>query len=180
MDILVSSFERLLLFLAYERAATVGMDDEWNKKQAGQEVGMWLKELKSRGGFGVHPENLWLANRNFENERVIDEQTLETIKHFYVADSTSHKGGYVLDPHSAVGVAAALRSIGRAPSTVTQHISLATAHPAKFADAVVLALKGEKDFDFNTVLPKELDGLEKKERKLESYRRMLVWMVFEQ
>jgi threonine synthase len=39
MDTLVSSnFERLLWFLAYEFAAEAGMDDEWNKKQASQEV----------------------------------------------------------------------------------------------------------------------------------------------
>lgn len=57
MDILVSSnFERLLWFLAYEYASGAGMDDEWNKKQAGQEVEAWLKELKSKGGFGVHKE----------------------------------------------------------------------------------------------------------------------------
>ena len=54
-----------------------------------------------------------------------EEETVETIKSTYA----SH--GYVLDPHSAVGVAAASRFKLTSPL-----ISLATAHPAKFPDAV--------------------------------------------
>lgn len=174
MDILVSSnFERLLWFLAYEFAAGAGMDEEWNKKQAGQEVDAWLKDLKNKGGFGVHAEILAAAKRDFESERVSDEQTIETIKHFYKTPATngasngsSHKGGYVLDPHSAIGVAASLRSTKRAPAPDTHHISLATAHPAKFASAVDLALKDESDFDFTSVMPQEFVGLEKKEKRV--------------
>ena len=75
-----------------------------------------------------------------------------------------HKGGYILDPHSAIGVAASLRSIKRAPGA--HHISLATAHPAKFANAVDLALKDEPGFSFDTVLPEEFVGLEKKEKRV--------------
>jgi threonine synthase len=176
MDILVSSnFERLLWFLAYEFAASVGMDDEWNKKQAGQEVESWLKELKRKGGLSVTPEILASAKRDFESERVNDEQTLETIKHFYMANGTGHKGGYVLDPHSAIGVAAALRSMKRASPTVTQHIALATAHPAKFANAVALALKDEKDFKFDAILPQEFVGLEEKKRKVRVVPKNVGW-----
>jgi len=174
MDILVSSnFERLLWFLAYEYAAGAGMDEEWNKKQAGQEVEAWLKDLKNKGGFGVHAEILTAAKRDFESERVSDEQTIETIKLFYKTPATngasngaSHKGGYVLDPHSAIGVAASLRSIKRSPPPETHHISLATAHPAKFANAVDLALKDEETFNFSSVLPEEFVGLEKKEKRV--------------
>ncbi|KAE8453479.1 hypothetical protein EG329_010340 [Mollisiaceae sp. DMI_Dod_QoI] len=172
MDILVSSnFERLLWFLAYDFAAGAGMDDEWNKKQAGQEVEAWLKQLKSKGGFEVHPEILKLAQVDFESERVSDEQTLETIKQFYAAPATHgtvtgiSKGGYILDPHSAIGVAASLRSIRRT-TPAEHHISLATAHPAKFANAVDLALKNEAGFSFDSVLPEEFVGLEKKERRV--------------
>jgi threonine synthase len=172
MDILVSSnFERLLWFLAYEYAAGAGMDDEWNKKQAGQEVDAWLRELKSKGGFGVHPDILASAKKDFESERISDIQTLETIKQFYTSPSTNgttngnaSKGGYILDPHSAIGVAASLRSIQR--NSGVHHISLATAHPAKFVNAVDLALKNEEGFSFNTVLPKEFVGLEQKEKRV--------------
>ena len=170
MDILVSSnFERLLWFLAYEFAAGAGMDDEWNKKQAGQEVEAWLKQLKSKGGFEVHPEMIAMGSKAFESERVSDTQTLETIKQFYsipATNSTGSKGGYVLDPHSAIGVAASLRSMQRTSTADTHHISLATAHPAKFANAVDLALKDESSFSFDTVLPEEFVGLEKKEKRV--------------
>ena len=167
MDILVSSnFERLLWFLAYEFAAAAKMDDEWNNKQAGQEVEGWLKELKTKGGFSVHADILKAAHRDFESERVSDEQTLETIRQFYLAPSANGaKGGYILDPHSAIGVAASLRSIKRT-SAETHHISLATAHPAKFANAVDLALKNEPGFSFDAVLPEEFVGLEKKARRV--------------
>jgi threonine synthase len=162
MDILVSSnFERLLWFLAYEFAAGAGMNDEWNKRQAGQQVAAWLKDLKTKGGFGpVFDDILASARRTFESERVSDPETLATIKKFY------KDTGYVLDPHTAVGVEAAVRSAARAPEG-TQIISLSTAHPAKFAGAVNLALEGEEGFDFETkVLPKEFVGLDKKEKRV--------------
>ena len=161
MDILVSSnFERLLWYLAYEYAAAAGMDDEWNKKQAGQEVTAWMRDLKTRGGFGpVYGEVMDTARKTFESERVSDPQTLETIRALYA------QVGYVLDPHSAVGVNAAERSIGRVGAAVP-HIALSTAHPAKFAGAVELALKEEKGFDFAKVLPQEFVELESKERRV--------------
>ena len=172
MDILVSSnFERLLWFLAYEFAAVAGMDDEWTKKQAGQEVEQWLKQLKSKGGFGVHADILATAKKDFESERVSDEQTIKTIKQFYASpasngtNASAPNGGYILDPHSAIGITASLRSIDRT-SPGTYHISLATAHPAKFANAVDLALKDEAGFSFDTVLPPEFIGLEQKEKRV--------------
>lgn len=181
MDILVSSnFERLLWFLACEFAAEAGMDDEWNKKQAGQEVDAWLKQLKTKGGFEVHADVLKFAKRDFESERISDVQTLETIKQFYsslstndVTNGSASKGGYILDPHSAIGVAASLRSIQRTPGV--HHISLATAHPAKFANAVDLALKDEEGFSFSTVLPEEFVGLEQKERRVTAVPRGAGW-----
>ncbi|KAI1341874.1 tryptophan synthase beta subunit-like PLP-dependent enzyme [Xylariaceae sp. FL0016] len=160
MDILVSSnFERLLWFLAYEFADAAGMDDEWNKKQAGQEVSAWLKQLKSSGGFGpVYQDVHNNAKRDFESERVSDAQTVETIKNYF------HKVNYVLDPHSAVGIAASARSMERSQ---VPHISLSTAHPAKFAGAVELALKDEPGFSFKEkVLPPEFVGLESKEKRV--------------
>ncbi len=162
MDILVSSnFERLLWFLAYEFAATAGMGDEWNKRQAGQEVASWLRELKDSGSFGpVYPDLLAAAQRDFESERVTDAETLATITAFY------QDVKYVLDPHTAVGAAATQRSVARAPAA-TPHISLSTAHPAKFSGAVEKALAGEAGFDFTAqVLPAEFVGLETRERRV--------------
>lgn len=164
MDILVSSnFERLLWYLAYEFAAEAGMDDEWNKRQAGQEVGAWLAELRGpTGGFGVYKAVHLSAQRGFESERVDDAQTVATIRDFF------GRLGYILDPHSAVGVAAALRSAAGEEGKLVPHVSLATAHPAKFSHAVDRALKGEEGYDFEEkVRPREFVGLEERERRVD-------------
>jgi threonine synthase len=86
---------------------------------------------------------------------------LETIRSCY-----KQIGSPVIDPHTAVGVAAAKRSIGRAGSHIP-HISLSTAHPAKFSEAVNLALKDENGFDFEKrVLPPELASLAQMEKRV--------------
>lgn len=65
--------------------------------------------------------------QRFDSHHASDEDTLRTIRTIY--DTT----GEVLDPHTAVGVFAARAS---AQSTVPC-VTLATAHPAKFPDAVM-------------------------------------------
>lgn len=75
-----------------------------------------------------------------------------------------HEGHYILDPHSAIGIAASLRSIARTGSQ-THHISLATAHPAKFSSAVEMALGDQQGFSFDKVLPEQFVGLTEKERR---------------
>jgi threonine synthase len=100
------------------------------------------------------------GRRSFESECVTDPQTLETMESYYKSL------GYILDPHSAVGVTAAERSISRVGKQVV-HISLSTAHPAKFAAAVELALKNEKDFDFEKqVQPPDFVGLLQKQERI--------------
>ena len=184
MDILVSSnFERLLWFLAYEYDGSAG-ERSW--QVAGSKVKSWLEDLKRDGGFGVEPEVLELAKRDFESERVSDSQTVDTIKQFYRGSSEAETGvgqgqtsgdtkaSYILDPHSAVGIAAALRSIAKHPPPV-HHITLATAHPAKFAHAVDLALKDENGFDFDNVLPEQFIGLEKMEKRVRVMEKGAKW-----
>ncbi|KAF2859266.1 tryptophan synthase beta subunit-like PLP-dependent enzyme, partial [Piedraia hortae CBS 480.64] len=155
MDILVSSnFERLLWYLAF---ATSDVEETNRRRmEAGEAVKTWLGQLKASGGFAVSENILAAARQGFTSERVSDAQTVETIKSVYA------RGAGVLDPHSAVGVAASLRGLGDG----AVYISLATAHPAKFSHAVELALKDAPGFDFETVLPSEFIGLEKKERRL--------------
>ncbi|KAH9820869.1 threonine synthase-like [Teratosphaeria destructans] len=190
MDILVSSnFERLLWYVAYGTSKV----EEVNRRrmEAGEKVKVWLNQLKSEGGFGVSQEMLAAAKEHFDSERVSDKQTIQTIKDIYAqtlplakqvnghanatpaTTGTSHEGHYILDPHSAIGVAAALRSIAgtKGVSEITgkhavHHISLATAHPAKFSNAVELALKDAPGFSFETVLPEQFVGLEEKEKRV--------------
>lgn len=144
-----------------EFASTVGLNDQFNKKQAGQEVLAWFRSLKATGGFGpVHQAILESGRLSFDSERVSDPETLETIKSCY------EQAGYVLDPHSAIGIAAAKRSIGRTGLHM-HHISLATAHPAKFSDAVKLALKDKIGFNYEEqVLPPEFIALSLAERRV--------------
>jgi threonine synthase len=46
------------------------------------------------------------------------------------------------------------------------HISLSTAHPAKFASAVGLAVRSEDGYGFTEVLPQEFIGLEQRESRV--------------
>ncbi|KAK0645135.1 Threonine synthase [Lasiodiplodia hormozganensis] len=182
MDILVSSnFERLLWFLSYQIASDSATVAE-RRAAAGDRVRGWLNDLKTAGGFAVDASILAAASADFESERVSDEQTLATIRATYLATAAqqapkkaaahgtkgtlSAAGNYILDPHSAIGIAAAQRSVERAPAPQCHHISLATAHPAKFSQAVQLALKDQADFDFATVLPDQFVGLEQKEKRV--------------
>lgn len=156
MDILVSSnFERFLWYLARENLAE-------SNKEAGVIVNQWMSDLKTGGHFHVPEDLLKAARRYFSSERASDDDTIDTIK--YVYEKVSPK--YVLDPHTAVAVTGALRIIKNYQDDSYQYVALSTAHPAKFADAVDLALKGEAGYSFeNDVLPDEFKEMATKESK---------------
>ena len=111
MDIQVSSnFERAL-FDAYDRD--------------GKAVAQLMEELKS-GGFDVSQGAMQVLQSHYRSGRASEAETSATIAACLKAS------GELLCPHSAVGVkvAEAERVTG------TPMITLATAHPAKFPDAV--------------------------------------------
>ncbi len=64
---------------------------------------------------------------------VSDPETIDEIRR------THERTGYVLDPHTAVGVAAARRAAGRT-SSPSATIVAATAHPGKFPEVISRAL----------------------------------------
>ena len=206
MDILVSSnFERLLWYLAYRVKKNEAAENDVKALRiaAGKRVKGWQSELKASGGFSVDQHILEAAREDFQSERVDDDETVNMIRDAFrtysgvsvvegkegrseavgtVLDGTGQKvGGYVLDPHSAIGIAASLRCIRRAAkgeeNTALQkpieHVSLATAHPAKFSKAVELALSAETGFRFEDVLPYEFKGLENLPRRMERLERPL-------
>ncbi|KAG8959580.1 threonine synthase [Tulasnella sp. 419] len=155
MDILVSSnFERLLWYLAYEDAA--GSDNQ-RREEAGSTLDRWMSAVKSDGRVVLPTSVLELARKDFVAERVSDEETIETIQKYF----SSKSNPYVVDPHTAVGLAAAEKIASNAGiSDTTTQIVLSTAHPAKFSEAVSRALKNESNFDFEgEVLPGEFKGL---------------------
>ncbi|KAL9129903.1 MAG: hypothetical protein Q9175_007161 [Cornicularia normoerica] len=120
-----------------------------------------FQTLKETDGFGPIPKAILEdGRRTFESDRVSDQETLETIKFCY------KEFGYVLDPYTVVGITAAKRFISRAGSHMP-HISLSTAHPTKFSQAVQLALEDEGSFDFDkSVLSPELHHLSQMEKRV--------------
>ncbi|KAF7717020.1 Threonine synthase [Penicillium ucsense] len=173
MDILVSSnFERLLWFFAFQTDKAATSDER--RKHACESVSGWLSQLKTEGGFQVPAAIIEAAKAEFESERVSNQETIDIIRETYRnciptdlpagSPRSSKTGGYILDPHTAVGIAASRRSIQRNPGDY--HISLSTAHPAKFASAVDLALSKEDGYTFSEVLPEEFVGLEQRERRV--------------
>lgn len=134
MDIQISSnFERLVFDL-YGRDST--------------KLRTLMENLKQDGEFELSQAALQEMRTLFVAERVDEEQTARVIAEIH------ENGGVLVDPHTAVGIAAAERHLGP-----TAMISLATAHPAKFPDAVKAACGETAD------LPEELsDLLEREER----------------
>jgi threonine synthase len=113
MDIQVSSnFERLV----YD---SHGRD--------GATVARLMQSLAQSGAFSIDPLRLDAMRTLFHGRRVDEEATSSTIAR------TLKETGLLVDPHTAVGLAAARAERGDA---ATPMISLATAHPAKFPDAV--------------------------------------------
>ena len=162
MDILVSSnFERLLWFVAYDVYGSVTNSAQEKKNIAGRKVKEWQSQLKTNGRFSVEKEILDAVRADFAAERVSDAETIATIRDVY-----RWPKGYILDPHSAIAVAAALRS-----TEDVNQVALATAHPAKFAKAVEMALLGENGFQFKDILPPQFMGLEEKPKRVRHVRR---------
>ncbi|POY76560.1 hypothetical protein BMF94_0345 [Rhodotorula taiwanensis] len=166
MDILVSSnFERLLFYLALEgtTAGAVAADGEVDGGQAArvrvaaEHVRVWMDRLKKEHRVKVPRMCVEAARRDMIADRVSDEETAEVIRKYY--SKKDEFGSYVVDPHTAVGLAVANKVAKTNPPNIIQ-IVLSTAAPAKFSDAVSEALKDHPDFDFERdALPEEFKGL---------------------
>ena len=114
MDIQVSSnFERAL-FDAYGRD--------------GATVAAQMDDLKNKGAFTISQGAYDFLKATFDSGRASEDETSATITEQRAAT------GEILCPHSAVGVKVAQDFLGTTPM-----ITLATAHPAKFPDAVEAA-----------------------------------------
>lgn len=158
MDILLSSnFERLLWYLARDSLPAEGSEED-RRAAAQAKLNGWMDELKRTGAVDMGADVQKLAGAEFVAERVSDQQTLDEIKKY--ASLPAPYGPYIVDPHTAVGLASEARVKATAPSAT--YVTLSTAHPAKFSEAVELALdkKSFPDFEFSRdVLPAELAAL---------------------
>ncbi len=144
MDIQISSnFERYLFDL-------LGRD--------AKRLDSLMREFKATGQFKIDENLLNKARNKFCASRADDEETLRLIRECYEQDN------YILDPHTAVGLKGARllsnrNNSGNDSSNDNEVIVLlATAHPAKFPDAV------EKAIGIRPDLPEHLSDLfERKE-----------------
>ena len=118
MDIQISSnFERLL-FEAYRRDAAA--------------VRRLMQTLRQSGGFSLDDAPLAAIRQEFDAASTNEPETTWEIARVW------QETRRLVDPHTAVGIAAARRRLHEAPQTPV--IALATAHPAKFAGAIEKAL----------------------------------------
>ena len=128
MDIQISSnFERYLFELA---------------ERSSEQLKSWMDDFDSNGKLAFGNDLLKKAQNDFVSGLVNDEEILEMVSRF------NQDNGYLLDPHSAVGVRAAEKNDIQTPV-----ICLACAHPGKFGDAIRKALGSKPD------LPDELSQL---------------------
>ncbi|CAN7496759.1 threonine synthase [Pararhizobium sp. LjRoot235] len=112
MDIQISSnFERLL-FEAYDRDAS--------------KVRGAMASLGQSGAFEIEEKALKTIRKVFRAGRATEKDVAKTIR------STLEATGYLLDPHTAIGVFVA----GKHEKPNTPMVTLSTAHPAKFPAAV--------------------------------------------
>lgn len=113
MDIQISSnFERLLF--------------EMNNRD-GAATAEQLNMFRQNGNLSVNPDQFarWIEP-TFRAHRASDEETLAVMKRIH------NESGMLVDPHTAIGIASAEACAEPGVPTIT----LATAHPAKFPDAV--------------------------------------------
>ncbi len=134
MDIQVSSnFERLLFGL-------LGRD--------GAKVAKTLTGFRASGRFTLDAAALAEVTALFSGGRLDDQETLAEIDRLY------RETGELIDPHSAIGIAAARAQWDTASGDPDLPVvALATAHPAKFPDAV------EQACGVRPVLPPRLANL---------------------
>ncbi len=134
MDIqIASNFERYLYYLYDE-------DTERVKES--------MDKFRSEGRLKFPEDVLSRVREDFDSYRVSEEDTLSTIKGFY------NETGYIIDPHTACGVFAAKSS------NYPDVICLATAHPAKFPEAIYEALGRYPE------MPRAIKELEGKKQRL--------------
>jgi len=139
MDIQIpSNFERLL-YLLVDRDADV--------------LRQLLQNFRTQGECHLPEKTVERWHRDFLAYSVDDELTKSTISEVY------QRNKHLIDPHTAVGVAAARQA--RAEGLTGPLVSLACAHPAKFPGAVKAATETKPE------LPDFLADLFEREEQLE-------------
>ena len=108
-----------------------------------------MSGLKHSGSFGLAQAPLAAIRASFDAGRCSEQEVAQTIA------ETLQATGELLDPHSAIGYAVARRM----PHSSSPMVALATAHPAKFPQAV------EDACGFRPALPERLGDLMSREER---------------
>eukprot|EP01133_Synstelium_polycarpum_P011176 gene11176-13020_t len=138
MDIkIASNFERYLYYACNEQAG---------------ELSHLMDDFNNGGSLQVTPAQLAaIQQEGMVSVSISPQETIETITRIHQAHN------YLIDPHTAVGVAGARHYAS--PSTM---VCLATAHPAKFGDTVKIATNNtidiERSFKATVQLLAQKDG----------------------
>lgn len=119
MNIQVSSnFERLLF-------------DTHKEQKSENKLPELMREFERTSKLKVEEDIIKNIRKNFAASRIDDVTTKKTIAEYY------KKTGEILDPHSAIGVRAAADFLNSKNYDGELVVTLATAHPAKFPEAVI-------------------------------------------
>ena len=125
MDIqIASNFERLIYDL---------------KNQNDSETDKIMADIKKKGKFIISKEELLRIKKDFLSAKINETEVLRIIKETY------EKNKIILDPHTAIGFGAS-----KTKDLEGDIVSLATAHPCKFPDAI------DRSINFKSSLPAEL------------------------
>ncbi len=143
MDIqIASNFERYLFYL-------FGQDSERVKRT--------METFDKQGSIKFTKEEIKRARKDFASYSIDQKETIATI------GSMFRETGYICDPHTAVGIAAARRfcSTRLKDSQKVPIICLATAHPCKFPEAVQKAIGKQVE------IPDKMKALERLPQRFE-------------
>ena len=116
-----------------------------------------MEALQNEGGFSVSQGAIDALRATYRSGRASEAETRETIT------NTRRFSNEILCPHSAVGVKVARENLGQNPM-----VTLATAHPAKFPDAV------ESATGFRPPLPKHMADLYDRPERVTEVKNDLV------
>jgi threonine synthase len=143
MNIQVSSnFERLLF-------------DAHNNFSDSGKVGKLMAEFEKTKSLKVANDVSKYITDHFDSYSIDDEETCKLIKDLY------NETQEVIDPHTVIGVGAGRKYMQSNDYNGEAVITLGTAHPAKFPEAI------KKSLGFESDLPNFLSGLMEEKEKME-------------
>ena len=142
MDIAVASNLERLIFDIYGRD--------------GEQVARLMKQFADQGSIGTDPDKIATAAALFYSVAVNDQQSSSIIAEYH------SNCGYFLDPHSAIAVAGGCDGRRQLGLDSVPLVCLATAHPAKFPQAIETAT-GQLP-----PVPSQLEGLQSRRERCHS------------